>query len=278
MDRCRILAISDFDWTFSIRQRLDLGGCADDELRFAAGGLEGLAVVEQDPPDLIVYGLYTLDLDGYEFCRRLKWIPALQDLPVLLVGWISPEIAYPKAQHAGAAGYLRNAVHSPELIVARNALLRGETYYPPKVPEAGAPVATTDAEGCRVLVIDDTPTKAEIVHMILGRGRNDEVRYANSGPKGLDAARQNPPDLVILDVMMPGWDGFETYRQIRMASALEAVPVIFQTAYGRAYERAKGLGAAACLLAPYRAEELLAARDAAVGRWTYRSGSGGEEG
>ena len=91
---CRILAISDYDWTFSVRHRLDVGGCTEDELRFAAGGLEGLAVAEQDPPDLIIYGLFTLDLDGYEFCRRLQWIPALQDVPVLLVGWLSPRIVY----------------------------------------------------------------------------------------------------------------------------------------------------------------------------------------
>ena len=99
---CRILAISDFDWKFGIRQRLDLGGYGDDELRFAASGLEGLAAAEQDPPDLIIYGLFTLDLDGYEFCRRLQWIPALQNVPVLLVGWISPKIVYPQAQRAGA--------------------------------------------------------------------------------------------------------------------------------------------------------------------------------
>jgi len=261
---CRILAISDYDWTFSVRHRLDLGGCAEDELRFAVGGLEGLAVAEQDPPDLIIYGLFTLDLDGYEFCRRLQWLPALQNVPVLLVGWISPRIVHPKAQRAGAAGYLYSAVHGQGLVEARNALLRGETYYPPESYPSAKPDSTLEQEGSRVLIIDDTPTKAEIAHMILARERNDEVRYANSGPKGLAAARQNPPDLVILDVMMPGWDGFETLRQFRMTSGLEDVPVIFQTAYGRAYERARTLGASGCLLAPYRGEELVAARDAAL--------------
>jgi CheY-like chemotaxis protein len=264
MNSCRILAISDYDWTFSVRHRLDVGGCTEDELRFAAGGMEGLAVAEQDPPDLIIYGLLTLDLDGYEFCRRLQWLPALQDVPVLLVGWLSPRIVYPKAQRAGAAGYLYSAVHAHGLVEARNALLRGETYYPPESMPSAEPATPAGQEGCRVLIIDDTPTKAEIAHMILARERNDEVRYANSGPKGLAAARQNPPDLVILDVMMPGWDGFETLRQFRMTSGLEEVPVIFQTAYGRAYDRAKTMGASGCLLAPYRGEELIAARDSAL--------------
>lgn len=278
MAGCRILAISDYDWTFSVRQTLDLGGCDEDELRFAASGLEGLAVVEQDPPELIIYGLFTLDLDGYEFCRRLKWIPAAQDVPVLLVGWSSPRIVYPRAQHAKAAGYLRNAIHSQSLVAARHALVRGETFYPPETHKLVARGTATSEEGARVLVIDDTPTKAEVVHMFLGRERNDEVRYANSGPKGLDAAKQNPPDLIVLDIMMPGWDGFETFQQIRMVSRLRSVPIIFQTAYTRSYERAQSLGASGCLLAPYRADELLAARDAALRGEIYHSTWEREEG
>lgn len=272
MDRttsCRILAISDFDWSSSLRHRLDLGGCPDDSLRFANSGLEGLASAEQDPPDLIIYGLFTLDLDGYEFCRRLQWIPALQNVPVLLVGWISPRIVYPKAQQAKAAGYLCNAVHSQSLVTARDALLRGETYYPALPSESSALGAFPEEEGHAVLVIDDNPAIGELVHMSLGRARNDQVRYANSGMRGLTAARQNPPDLVILDIMMPGWDGFQTYQQIRMTSGLEEVPVVFQTAYARAYQTALGVGASGCLMAPYSTEELLAARDAALRGETY---------
>ncbi len=275
---CKILAISDFEWSPGIRRRLDLGGYSDDELHFVRSGLEALAAAEQDPPDLIVYGLSTLDLDGYEFCRRLRWIPALQDVPVLLVGWVSPAIVYPKAQRAGAAGYLHGAVHAQGLTAAREALLRGETYYPPEPYGLTAPDAPAEEEGCKVLVIDDNPAMAEIVQMILGRGRNDEVRYANSGPRGLAAARQNPPDLIVLDVMMPGWDGFETHRQLRMTSELRDVPVIFQTAYAKAYEAARNLGPAGCLIAPYREEELLAARDAALRGGTFDLIQGRERG
>jgi CheY-like chemotaxis protein len=273
---CKIMVVSDFDWEFSIRRRLDLGGCPDDKLSLVASGQEALVIAEQEPPDMIIYGLLTLDMDGYEFCRRLKWIPALQDVPVLLVGWISPKIVYPRARRAGAAGYLYSAVYAQGLIAARNALARGELYYPPELYEATGPGAPPDQEGACVLVIDDNPAMADIVCMTLGRERNDEVRYADSGPKGLDAARQNPPDLVILDIMMPGWDGFETHRQFRMTSGLEEVPFIFQTAYAQSYETARSLGAAGCLLAPYSTEDLLAARDAALWGDSQESISGPE--
>ena len=275
--RCRILAISGFDWKSNIRNRLDLGGHGDDELRFASSGLQAIADAEKAPPDLIIYSLSTHDLDGYEFCRKLKWTPALQDVPVLLVGWVSPTIVYPEAKRAGAAGYLYSAVHSQGLVAARNALLHGETYYPSLPFELAAMDASTGEHGRTVLVIDDNASMGELVQMMLGRERNDEVRYANSGPKGLAAAKQSPPDLIVLDIMMPGWDGFETYRQLRMASNLETVPVLFQTAYAKAYQMAQAVGASGCLIAPYGEDELLAARDAALRGEVYGPPPEGEE-
>ena len=274
--RCRILAISGFDWRSNMRNRLDLGGCDDDELRFTDSGLQGIADAEKAPPDMIVYSLSTHDLDAYEFCRKLKWTPALQDVPVLLVGWVSPAIVYPEAKRAGAAGYLYNAVHSRGLVEARRALLRGDTYYPSLPFELAGMDASAAEQGCSVLVVDDNPSMGELVQMMLGRARNDQVRYANSGPKGLAAAKQNPPDLIILDIMMPGWDGFETYRQIRLASNLETVPVLFQTAYARAYQMAQVVGASGCLIAPYGEGELLAARDTALRGETWEALAEGE--
>ena len=275
--RCRILAVSSYDWKSSIRNRLDLSGYSNDDLRIASSGLQAIADAEKDPPDLIIYSLSTLDLDAYEFCRKLKWTPALQDVPVLLVGWLSPTIVYPEARLAGAAGYLYSAVHSQNLITARNALLRGDTYYPSLPFELASMDASTDQQGCAVLVIDDNQAMGELVQMMLGRARNDDVRYANSGPKGLDAAKKSPPDLFVLDIMMPGWDGFETYRRIRMASNLEMVPVLFHTAYARAYQMARSVGASGCLIAPYGEKELVAARDAALRGEVYEPEPNDEE-
>jgi len=269
--RCRILAISGFDWKSNVRNRLDASGYTGDELRFASSGMQAIADAEKDPPDLIIYSLSTLDLDAYEFCRKLKWTPALQGVPVLLVGWVSPALVYPRAKRAGAAGYLYSAVHSQNLVAARNALLRGETYFPSLPFELASMDASTGEEGRKVLVIDDNPAMGELVQMMLGRARNDDVRYANSGPKGLAAARQNPPDLIVLDIMMPGWDGFETFRQIRMTANLETVPVLFQTAYARVQQMAQTAGASGCLIAPYQEDELVAARDTALRGEVYSS-------
>jgi CheY-like chemotaxis protein len=66
----------------------------------------------------------------------------------------------------------------------------------------------------RVLVVDDYPDNAESMAMFL-QLHGHEVRTARSGPAALRAARADPPDVVLLDLSMPGMNGYETARQLR---------------------------------------------------------------
>ena len=94
----------------------------------------------------------------------------------------------------------------------------------------------------RVLVIDDDPT----VRSVLKRGLAYEgfaVDTAGTGPQGLTMARDHKPDLVILDVMLPGVDGYEVLRRLR--SADEDVPVLMLTARDEIVDQVKGLEAGA---------------------------------
>jgi PAS domain S-box-containing protein len=80
----------------------------------------------------------------------------------------------------------------------------------------------------KILAIDDTPANL----LTLGRALASEfdVQVATSGSMGLALAKESPPDLILLDVMMPGMDGYETCRQIMAEPLLARVPVIFVTA------------------------------------------------
>ncbi len=91
----------------------------------------------------------------------------------------------------------------------------------------------------RILVVDDDPS----VTSLLKRGLSHEgfaVDVASSGPQGLDLARERPPDLVILDVMMPGVDGLQVLERLRAADA--QLPIILLTARDAAADQVKGLG------------------------------------
>jgi diguanylate cyclase (GGDEF)-like protein len=87
---------------------------------------------------------------------------------------------------------------------------------------------TTLLGDCTLLIIDDVPANIQVLAEAL---RNDyKVRVATSGAEGLALARQNPPDLILLDVMMPNLDGFEVCRELKDDPITAQIPVIFISA------------------------------------------------
>jgi DNA-binding response OmpR family regulator len=127
---------------------------------------------------------------------------------------------------------------------------------------------------CKILVIDDDPGFAGLVKLTLVHSRNDDVRIAIGGLEGIAMAEQDPPDLIILDIMMPAPHGFEVCRQLKAKPDLQNIPVLFQTAMSpaRAYPEAQRLGAAGCMIEPYGPQELLTARDAVLRGETHYPG------
>lgn len=111
----------------------------------------------------------------------------------------------------------------------------------------------------KILIIDDEfPMRYLIEHQLKREGFT--VTLAKDGPDGLTAVSQHRPDLVVLDVMMPGMDGFEVCQQIKTTPETSQIPVIFLTASeAKDYKtRAFAVGADDYLTKPFMAEELLA--------------------
>jgi two-component system KDP operon response regulator KdpE len=116
----------------------------------------------------------------------------------------------------------------------------------------------------RVLVVDDEPHLVRAVRMYLEL-QGYTVFGAHSGEEALDAVREKLPDLIILDVMMPGTDGFETLQVLRR---LSDVPVIMLTARGEEDHKVRGLalGADDYVTKPFSQRELLARVQAVLRR------------
>ncbi|KAB2859925.1 MAG: response regulator transcription factor [Anaerolineae bacterium] len=93
-----------------------------------------------------------------------------------------------------------------------------------------------------ILVVDDDPDVLGTLTRALTRDGFD-VSSANSGPDALDQLKRRVPDLVILDVMMPGMTGFEVCKRIRADSAMNHIPVLFLTARGHTDDIVAGLDA-----------------------------------
>ena len=101
-----------------------------DEVQTATNGRQGIAMAEQNPPDLIILDLMLPDLNGWEVYQIIKATTALRQVPVLLTEAFTAKSIYPEAKRVGMDGYLIKPFTLPELLTARQALLDGKTYYP----------------------------------------------------------------------------------------------------------------------------------------------------
>ena len=111
----------------------------------------------------------------------------------------------------------------------------------------------------RILVVDDTPRNVKLLADLLGVKGYDVITAA-SGAEALEQVRNTQPDLVLLDVVMPGMTGYEVCRRIRDDPATKRLPVVMVTALDPAEERIKGIEAGAddFLTKPINQPELLA--------------------
>lgn len=121
-------------------------------------------------------------------------------------------------------------------------------------------IASTDLiDGAAVLVVDDNPTNLGVLSDLLDAA-GFEVRVARSGRVALDRVAFAEPALILLDVMMPELDGFETCRQLKANPATRHIPVIFMTALADTADKVRGfeLGAVDYITKPFQQEEVLA--------------------
>jgi response regulator RpfG family c-di-GMP phosphodiesterase len=111
----------------------------------------------------------------------------------------------------------------------------------------------------KILAVDDTPASLRLLTDIL-KDEGYEVRSAISGELALHAAALNPPELVLLDIRMPGMDGYEVCRRLKADAATRDVPVIFVSAASEMSEKLQGfeIGAVDYVTKPYQRDELMA--------------------
>ena len=123
----------------------------------------------------------------------------------------------------------------------------------------------------RILLVDDDPNIVQLVRLYLEK-EGYEVETADRGDTAVEMFRKNPPHLMLLDIMLPGMDGWAVCREIRRTSN---IPIIMLSAKGETFDRVLGLelGADDYITKPFAAEELVARMESVL----RRTGRGGRE-
>lgn len=173
----------------------------------ASGGKEGLELARELRPSVITLDVFMPDMDGWSVLQALKKDAELSRIPVILMT-ISDEKQ--RGFTLGASGYLSKPVDR-----ARLAELLNHFKQP--------------AEKASVLVVEDDPATRELMRRLLV-GEGWGVSVAANGREALERSAAEPPNLVLLDLMMPEMDGFEFIAEFRKNPKFATTPVIVVTA------------------------------------------------
>ena len=177
------------------------------EVRTASNGAEGLQMARSEPPAAIVLDVMMPIMDGWEVLKVLKADPALADIPVVMLSILEEA---ERGLALGAAEYLFKPIDRARL----SAVLR--RFKPARRP-------------FRVLVVeDDVPTQHAIQRILLGEGW--ESWPAMDGFAALERMKEQVPCVILLDLMMPGMDGFSFLAEKQQNPLWASIPVIVVTA------------------------------------------------
>ena len=199
-------------------------GSAGFQVAVARDGEDGLGQVARLRPAAILLDILLPGLDGWEFLNRVKADAALIDIPVIIVSMVDEP---GKGYALGAAKYLTKPVNRYELL----ATLRHVTA-----------AAHTVGHPPRVLAIDDDPIAIELIEAVL-QPEGYTVIKAMSGEAGIALAQDEHPSVVILDLLMPGLDGFAVVDRLRATSTTANTPIVIltsKTLNAEEQERLKG--------------------------------------
>lgn len=113
-------------------------------------------------------------------------------------------------------------------------------------------------EYANILIVDDTPANLSLLSQMLSN-QGYRVRAANSGPRALESAHTLPPDLILLDIRMPGMNGFEVCEQLKTDALTSDIPVIFISALNELQDKIHGfkVGGVDYITKPFQLEEVL---------------------
>jgi HAMP domain-containing protein/CheY-like chemotaxis protein len=235
----------------------------DLEIKAVATGKEALAALAAERFDCLVLDLKLPDISGFDVLKRMEMEPAYREIPAII--YTGRELTRKEAARLQkvARTIIVKDVHSPERLLAETALFlhRNIALLPEAKRQMLERVYQSDAPltGKRVMIVDDDVRNLYAITGVLETHRM-EVEVAKNGRWAIDLLEQTPEtDLVLMDIMMPEMDGYDTIRAIRRNSKFRSLPIIALTAKAMKGDREKCLeaGASDYISKPVNVDQLL---------------------
>ncbi|MCP1419558.1 signal transduction histidine kinase/HAMP domain-containing protein/CheY-like chemotaxis protein [Pseudomonas laurylsulfativorans] len=251
---------------------LDLLGNTDVKIETTASGASALKKLAKKRYDCLAINLELPDASGLRFLEALQQDPAMRELPIVVYGAETLTKAHQERFRTLLGKGVIKAAQSPERILDETALFLHRVID--RLPQTQRSMleklyeGSDSLEGKTALVVDDDVRNIFALTSVLERYKM-QVATAENGRTAIELLQQQPDtDIVLMDIMMPEMDGFETMRQIRTFKRFETLPMIALTAKAMMGDREKCIeaGASDYVSKPVDTDQLLSL----MRKWLYR--------
>jgi DNA-binding response OmpR family regulator len=249
----RVLIIEDDVYLGDVlSQKLRGGGF---EVSFARDGVEGLEKMRTSAPDIVLLDIALPRMDGYQVLEEKRKDQRTARIPVIIVSNSGQPVEINRALALGVKDYFVKTDFNPDEVVTKvktqlggGGEERSGEFEVTSGGEAGQDEKKILA-GKKVMWVEDD----EFLSDVLARKLSSEgcvLSHATDAPEAFRHLAESAPDILLLDILLPGMDGFEILRKVKSEDATKHIPVILLSNLGQRsdIEKGKGLGAARFLI------------------------------
>lgn len=215
----------------------------------AYGGEEALQKAKSENPDLVLLDVMMPGMNGFEVTAHMKNCPETSDIPIILVTALDGSDNKTKGLEAGADDFLNKPVHTAELKARVKSLLRLKRYSDQLKARAHAKGMVLDPFSCddtmselrlpKLLIVEDSPADAKLIKSLLN-SLACSILIVHSGEEALSICNNHKIDIMILDMVLPGMDGYEVVKQIKENASTQSIQIIVVTSLQDIESKIKG--------------------------------------
>ncbi len=183
-------------------------------------------------PDLLILDVGATKYDGFQMIDSLRASSQFwqKELPIIIASNNGDLMEISKALHLGVKDYFVKSSFTPDQIIAKIAKQIGPAHEP-NMQQAMTPAERSDQK-IRVLMVEDDKFLRDLAAQKMLK-ENLDVMTAMDGEQGLSLAEKNIPNIILLDILLPGIDGYEVLRRIRLNPALANTHVAMLSNFGQ---------------------------------------------
>lgn len=196
-------------------------------INIARNGLEALELVKQNIPDAIILDLMMPEMDGFDVLENIRGSKETSKIPVLILTakYLSKGELKRLTENNIHQLIQKGDINKGDLITSINSMFTIQEIKTKKPKHSNSLIKKDDAT---ILIIEDNPDNIKTVKVLLGE--SPDIMVAMNGSEALEKMKIKKPDLILLDISLPGMDGFGVLDEIKKDESLVDIPVIALTA------------------------------------------------